>query len=196
MKSEKITAVKYTGVKNTMDIEVSSNRHVFFGNGIATSNSHSICYAINSFRSAFCKTHYMLSFYQTYLNHAHNKPDKQEEIRELISDAKKNGIEVYPPTLDNFYRTFKKDKENNVIYFGYSNVKHVGEGEQLKIESQITIAEGQCGKPIADFNWMDLLLFFSDKIKKNAFISLISVGALNGKNNNSKQRKGKKESRK
>lgn len=145
--------------------------------------SHSVCYAINSFRSAFCKTHYMLSFYKTYLNHAHNKPDKQDEIRELITDAKQNGIEVYPPTLDHFYRAFTKDKAKNIIYFGYSNVKNVGEREQIKINESVERAECKLEKAFSEFTWLDLLFHFSVMIKKTAFVSLVSVGALNGKNN-------------
>lgn len=181
--SASVYSINQLGIRETVDIEVDNESHLFWGNGIATSNSHSVAYAINSFRSAYCKAHDPLSFYCTYLNHAHNKPDKQEEIRELISDAKRNGIEVYPPTLDNFYRCFKKDSAKNIIYFGYSNVKNVGEGEQEKIETHVNSVQEQLNKNISEFNWMELLLYFSPKVKKTAFVSLISVGAFNGKNN-------------
>lgn len=183
MNAEKIINIEYVGIKYTMDIEVDSKNHIFYGNGIATSNSHSTSYAINAFRSAYCKTHDPLKFYCIYLNHAHNKPDKQEEIRELVSDAKRNGIEVYPPRLDHFHRTFKMDRDLNVIYFGYSNVKNVGEGEQEKIEAKVNDVQSQLNKHVSELCWMEILFYFSEKVKKNAFISLVSVGGMNGKNN-------------
>lgn len=145
--------------------------------------SHAVAYAINSFRSAYCKVHRPLKFYEKYLNHAHNKPDKQKEIKELIMDAKLSGIEVYPPRLNNLHRTFTRDESKGIIYFGYSNVKSVGEGEQEKIEAVITDAVKSLNKPISEFNWLDSLFYIGNEIKKNAFISLISVGTFSGKNN-------------
>jgi DNA polymerase III alpha subunit len=145
--------------------------------------SHAVAYAINSFRSAYCKTHSPLKFYEAYLNHAHNKPDKQKELKELIMDAKLSGIEVLPPRLDFLYRTFTRNEEKDLIYFGYSNVKSVGEGEQDKIEKILSSAVVEANKPLSDFNWLDCLFLIGNYVKKNAFISLVSVGAFLGKNN-------------
>jgi DNA polymerase-3 subunit alpha len=144
--------------------------------------SHAIAYAINSFRSAYCKAHAPLKFYEAYLNHAHNKPDKQKELKELIMDAKLSGIEVVPPRLDFLYRTFTRNQQKDIIYFGYSNVKSVGEGEQDKIEKILESAVTEIKKPLADFNWLDCLFLIGNQVKKNAFVSLISVGAFLGKN--------------
>ena len=146
--------------------------------------SHAVAYAINSFRSAYCKVHRPLKFYETYLNHAHNKPDKQKELKEVIMDARMHGIEVYPPRLKHFHKKFTMDKDKDLIYFGFSNVKYVGEGEQEKLNSVIEEAEKISGKKLEDFNWLDCLFHIGARIKTNAFISLISVGGMNGKNNN------------
>lgn len=51
--------------------------------------SHSVSYAVNAFRSAYCKANNPLKFYTVYLNHSGSKIDKRVEIRELISDAKR-----------------------------------------------------------------------------------------------------------
>jgi DNA polymerase III alpha subunit (gram-positive type) len=99
MRFEKVVSVKYIEPRQTMDIEVNSADHIFYGNGIATSNSHAVAYAINSFASAYCKTHDPIKFYTVYLNNASSKPDKQREIKELIMDAKLQGIEVLPLDL-------------------------------------------------------------------------------------------------
>lgn len=145
--------------------------------------SHAIAYAINSFRSAYCKAHDPIKFYEVYLNNACNKPDKQKEIKQLITDARIFGIEVYPPRLKHFHKAFTLNRKDSVIYFGYSNVKNVGEGEQEKLATVIGDAEKSLEKKISDFNWMECLLYIGNKIKKNAFISIISVGGLNGTNN-------------
>lgn len=145
--------------------------------------SHAVAYAINSFRSAYCKTHSPLRFYEAYLNNAHNKPDKQKEIKELIMDAKLSGIDVLPPRLDFLHRVFTRDEDKNIIYFGYSNVKSVGEGEQEKIEKILSDAQLEAKKSIKDFTWLDCLFLIGNPVKKNAFISMISVGAFLGKNN-------------
>ena len=145
--------------------------------------SHAVAYAINSFRSAYCKAHDPVKFYETYLNHASHKPNKQREIKELITDARMSGIEVYPPRLEHFHKRFTMNREKGIIYFGYSNVKSVGEGEQEKLQAVIKDAEEKLSKPVSEFNWMECLLYIGNNIKKNAFISLISVGGMNGKNN-------------
>lgn len=145
--------------------------------------SHAVAYAINSFRSAYCKAHSPLKFYEVYLNHAHNKPDKQKELKEVIMDARMHGIEVYPPRLKHFYKKFTMDESKEIIYFGFSNVKYVGEGEQEKLSSIIEEAEKSANKKLEDFNWMDCLFHIGARIKRNAFISIVSVGGMNGKNN-------------
>jgi DNA polymerase III alpha subunit len=183
MKFEKVVSVKYIEPRQTMDIEVDSADHIFYGNGIATSNSHAVAYAINSFASAYCKAHDPIKFYTVYLNNASSKPDKQREIKELIMDAKLQGIEVLPPRLDFFYRRFTMDRAKNVIYFGYSDVKNVGEGEQETLARVVQEAEDITGKSIKEFNWLECLFLIGNEIKKNAFISIISVGGLTGKNN-------------
>jgi len=145
--------------------------------------SHAVAYAINSFRSAYCKAHSPLKFYEAYLNHAHNKPDKQRELKELIMDAKLIGIEVYPPRIDNLHRIFTRNPDKNIIYFGYSNVKSVGEGEQEKIEQIIKSAQEQLRKSIENFSWLEIMFYLGCKMKRNAFISLISVGTFSSRAN-------------
>ena len=98
-------------------------------------------------------------------------------------DAKLQGIEVLPPRLDFFYRRFTMDRDRNVIYFGYSDVKNVGEGEQETLAKVVQEAEDITGKSIKGFNWLECLFLIGNEIKKNAFISIISVGGLTGKNN-------------
>jgi DNA polymerase-3 subunit alpha len=148
--------------------------------------SHAVAYAINSFRSAYCKTHDPIKFYTVYLNHTHTKSKKdtkQMQIKRFIMDAKYRGIEVIPPRLDHLYQDFTLIRDKNVINFGYSHIKSVGEGEKKKVDSVIKKATSELNKPLADFTWLDCLFFLATNIKKNAVESLISAGAFSGKKN-------------
>jgi DNA polymerase III alpha subunit len=154
--------------------------------------SHAVAYAINAFRSAYCKTHDPLKFYEVYLNYTHTKTKhntKQMQIKNFVMDAKYRGIEVIPPRLDFLHMDFTKDDKKNVIYYGYSHIKNVGDGEKVKIDTAIAEAIEECEKPLSQFNWLECLFFIGNKVKKNAFISLISAGALTG-NCNKKSRNG------
>lgn len=177
MQARKIINVKKIGKIRTMDIEVDNESHIFYGNGIATSNSHGVAYAINAFWSAYCKYHKPTAFYISYLNHAHRKPDSHKEIKELVVDAKLLDIEVYPPRLGNIYKDFTS--RGGKIYFGISHIKNVGDSECDKIVNNFSNSE------IKNFSWVQSLveIIYKGKVNKRAVISLISVGAFNGPKN-------------
>lgn len=153
-----------------------SNRYAF-------NKSHAISYGINAYWSAYCKYYRPLQFYVSYLNHAKNKPDSHKEIKELVLDAKLNDIDIYPPRLGNLYKDFKEI--NGKIFFGLAHIKNVGESECDKVLSALDNSE------IKNFNWIKCLIeiVHKKKINKRAVISLISVGAFTGKNNNEPRRK-------
>jgi DNA polymerase-3 subunit alpha len=147
-----------------------SNRYAF-------NKSHAVSYAINAYWSAYCKKWKPLSFYKTYLNHAHRKPDSQKEIKELITDAKSNDIDVYPPRLDNLYTDFTI--KNGKIFFGLNHIKNVGEAECKKIQ------EIKYNHDITRYTWLDCLINIIHRynLNKRSVIALISAGAFNGKYN-------------
>ena len=86
-----------------------SNRYAF-------NKSHAVSYAINAYWSAYCKFYRKMSFYVSYLNHSDRKPDSQQEVRELIIDAKLSDVEVYPPRLQKLSTRFFF--EGNCVHFG------------------------------------------------------------------------------
>jgi DNA polymerase-3 subunit alpha len=148
--------------------------------------SHAVAYAINAFRSAYCKVHDPIKFYEVYLNHTHTKSKKntkQMQIKSFIMDAKYRGIEVNPPRLGHLYQGFTLERDKGIINFGYSHIKSVGEGEQKKIDKVVNQAVVTLGKPLSDFTWLDCLFYITGEIKKNAVESLISSGAFTGINN-------------
>ena len=82
----------------------------------AFNKSHAVSYAVNAYRSAYCKVHRTMKFFESYLNHSDRKPDSQQEIRELVSDAKLYDIEVLPPRLS-FFLPKVKGGGGDKIYF-------------------------------------------------------------------------------
>ena len=147
-----------------------SNRYAF-------NKSHAVSYAINAYWSAYCKNYRMLDFYTSYLNRSDRKPKPQIEIKQLVMDAKFEGIEVYPPRLQYMYTNFTDIDDK--IYFGMRHIKNVGTKECEKIEELVS------NQDISKYTWMDVLVKVINgcKLNKRAVISLISVGAFNGVNN-------------
>jgi DNA polymerase-3 subunit alpha len=135
--------------------------------------SHAYSYGHNAYYSAYCKTHNPIKFYEVYLNHSKNGPDRMEEIKDLVNDARQHGINVVPPSLSNLYENFTAVPEQNSIAFGYGHVKNVGVKEAAKIE------DIKSKHDVEKFNWIDILCIFN-KINSLSMNALIAVGAFNG----------------
>lgn len=171
MHSEKITRIKSIGVYRTIDIEVKHPNHLFYGNGIATSNSHAVSYGLTSYRTAYCKAHYPLEFYCAYLRGAEWKQHPLEEINALVNDAKLFGIKVELPDFRSSEPTFFIDGE--VIRFGLGNIKQVGEASRDKLLTAIRDASDN-----TSWSWFKYLIRVADNISSTANVALISCGAL------------------
>ena len=121
MQTERIISVEYIGTIPTLDIKVDSEDHLFLANGIVTSNSHSYAYAHNSYLGAYCKAHYPKEFFTASLRQAKSKIKPQQEVYELITNAKSMDIFVQPPDLrrrnkdfdliDKLYKELVKSKK-------------------------------------------------------------------------------------
>ena len=161
---EKIDQITRMVPSRVVDIEVDHHEHIFYGNGIATSNSHSCAYAYNAYISAYLKTHFPYRFFLSYLQHANDKPDAHEEISELITDARKFSITVQGPRLEHLKEVFYKDNEN--IRFGLQNIKSVGNSAFSKLPQEIPAS------------WTTFLFFLAPNVNSKAVESLIGAGAL------------------
>jgi len=169
--ARKITKIEKAGIKTTIDIEVKSNEHLFFGNNIATSNSHSVSYAMNAYLSAYAKAHFPKIFFASYLRFAKDKIDPQAEIKELVQNASEMDIVVNTPDIRNLNEFFVLD--NNKIYFGLTDIKGVGKSVFDKL---ITLSKS------IDFSkarWLDYLCLILSNINSTAAKALIQSGALN-----------------
>jgi DNA polymerase III alpha subunit len=174
MRKAKIISIEKVGLKNCMDLEVDSEDHIFYGNNIVVSNSHSVSYAVNSYLSAWHKANYTKEFFLSYLYYASDKQDPLQEVYELVSEAKLFDIETRIPNLS-FY-TEKFSWHNNCIYFGLKDIKSLSGVNGDKVFAAIQELEKELGKPSKDFTWMDVLILLSSKVNSTVFKTLASVG--------------------
>lgn len=174
MQFERVIGIKRIGLKQTIDIEVDNKNHIYFGNGIANHNSHSLAYSITSYQCAYAKTHFPVEAYTQWLRWGQEKQKPLEEYAVLVDDAKTFNIDVYPPDILDLRVHFYTDGEK--INYGISNVKGIGENTARKIVASIKEAEVNF-KPLREWTWYDLLTHVADKISKTCMNNLIAVGA-------------------
>lgn len=176
MACEQIASVTPIGINRVVDIEVNHEKHIFYGNGIGTKNSHSIGYAKLAYITAYLKAHYTLDFFTAWLKKAFHKQDPKKEIAELVRDTKKFNIVVLPPYFPNDSKHFYND--GTYIYFGLNDVRQIGVAVYDKIvKNQLEVSK-IIGKSTVQWEWLDFLIHFSDKIASTAVEALISCGAL------------------
>jgi DNA polymerase-3 subunit alpha len=182
MQKEKIIKIKSLGKKQTYDIEVDSEKHIFYGNGIATSNSHATTYGYLSYATAYYKYHFPLLFFNSWLYHSKEKINPTEERRDIIAEAKRFGISVLGPTIEmlsNGYGSefFAHDKN---IHFGLIDVKGIGYAEIGKLVKSVKDAANRIGKKEKDWTWFEFLCNVGKDIKKTVINNMILVGAIPG----------------
>jgi DNA polymerase-3 subunit alpha len=92
--------------------------------------SHSACYSLIAYQTAYLKAHHPLEFMACLLTSERNDLDR---ISILIEECKKMEIEVLPPDINESFRNFsvvpeskQKPKMLGEIRFGLSAVKNVG----------------------------------------------------------------------
>lgn len=132
--------------------------------------SHAISYAINAYVSAFAKSHYPLEFFTSYLRFAKDKIDPMREIFELVSNANESDITIKVPDFRNLNKEFIL--KNHHIYFGFTNIKGVGESVFNKMVSLIEFYDVN----IVSATFNEILFLLLDKINSTAAKNMISVG--------------------
>ena len=168
MQAERIIGIKSIGLLPTIDIEVDNDNHIFYGNGIATSNSHAVSYAKLGYITAYLKKYYTIRFYKSWLNLSIDKQKPFEEINKLVNDAKLHNINIRVPTIKKPQIDFYID--NNEIYYGLGAVRGIGESQTSKIR------EFMANNTIE--SWTQFLVDLSDKLSKTTCEALIKCGAL------------------
>jgi hypothetical protein len=136
----KVVRVVPVGKCHMFDLEVANPTHNFLlPNGVVTSNSHAYAYSYISARLLWLKSHYPIEFYTAIL--MCEKDD--EKFKEYKLDAKHHGVKINPVHINKSRENFAI--HDNEIYFGFSNMKHVGDGVAQRI------VENQPYKNFPDF---------------------------------------------
>ncbi|OGC23964.1 DNA polymerase III subunit alpha [candidate division WOR-1 bacterium RIFOXYB2_FULL_42_35] len=89
--------------------------------GYGFNKSHSTAYGVISYQTAYLKTNYTLEFMAAILTSVMGNADK---VTAYISEARRLGIKILPPDINESYRNFTVTKEG--IRFGLSAVKNIG----------------------------------------------------------------------
>ena len=138
--------------------------------------SHAVSYAYNGYLSAFAKAHFSRAFFTSYLRYSGEKQKPYIEIYQLGQNARIMSIEVCGPDLRNGYKHFKlHDKK---IYFGLMDLKGIGDAVWNKMLTALDAVKKQLRKEVADWTWLEFLVFYTPKINSTAVTALINSGAL------------------
>ena len=92
--------------------------------GYGFNKSHSACYAMIAYQTAYLKTHYPAEFMAALLTADQNNTDR---IVIEIDECERMGITVLPPDINESLSNFTV-VDNQTIRFGLSAIKGVGEG--------------------------------------------------------------------
>jgi DNA polymerase-3 subunit alpha len=134
--------------------------------------AHAADYGVIAVQTAFLKANYPSEYMTAMLTAERDDTDK---LAVYVADARRMGIEVFPPDVNNSELDFHVQDANdgeNIVRFGLCAVKNVGEGAVI----EILRARSEHGS----FNDIDDFCSRVDlrKVGKRALDSLVKVGAL------------------
>ena len=130
--------------------------------------SHSCCYGLTGYDTAYLKSHFPVQFYCSWLYYAKDKLDSQLEIMDLVEDARKFNIDVLAPDAFKLNKNFATDGLN--IWFGITDIKGIGESQFNKLKASMEKNKDKLN------TWENFVVFCSDEIPSSTIIKLISVG--------------------
>lgn len=138
--------------------------------------SHGVSYAILAYQTAYVKTHFPKHFYASWIRFSNEKMKPQDEVKELVSDAKGKSVVIHTPKFQFLAKNKNANIIKNEVYFGLSNVKGIGDSVINNMLLIFSEAEKKLNKNIAQFSWFELLCNALDKITSTACTNLISIG--------------------
>lgn len=146
--------------------------------GYGFNKSHSAAYALVSYQTAYLKANYPVEFMTALLT---SEKDNTDKIVRHVEEAKRMGIEVLAPCINNSFDEFtcltlehKQEGKIGTIRFGMSAIKNVG---STAIESVLAARkEGGLFKSFSDFiDRVDLRV-----CNRKVMESLCKSGAMDG----------------
>jgi len=131
---EEIIECAEIGDQKTLDLEIDSEFHNYYANGICVSNSHCVSYSYIAAQTLFLKHYYPTEFYASLLNHPKSNASKEKEqewLANSIAAAMARGIKITRPSRKsgwNWTMTGKKE-----IAMGFSGINGLGEKAYLEL---------------------------------------------------------------
>lgn len=164
----KVKSFKSIGLQQAYDIEVNHPDHQFYlANGLLTSNSHAVSYAIDSYMCAWLLTYYEPEWLCAYMETQENSPDKRSDA---IAELKSFGYEIVKVDIN--YATdewtIMPDKK---FMPSFLTVKGVGKAAIDEIE------RFRPYKTVTDLLWNEDGTWRHSKFNKRALESLIKICA-------------------
>jgi DNA polymerase-3 subunit alpha len=129
----------------------------------AFNKSHAICYAEIGCQTAWLKCNY-ISEYMAALISIEPDPEQQSIY---IEDARRNGVEVLPPDINQSEKDFTVGKDGEIL-FGFNCIKGVGGRAVEKIQSIM---------PFDSFGDFLIKSFHAKGINKKVIEAMINCGA-------------------
>ena len=166
--TEKIKSIVAGSIGMTYDITMEAPNHNYVvDTGIVSCNSHAVGYAETGYWTAWVKSHFPTIYICSWLRNAKNEQKPLEEIRAVISEARRLNIKVKPPSIRNLPAT-KFFIKKNEVYFGLDSIKGCGEKAIKKLEDS--------GINFEDLSWLDFLVLYSNLLNKTQIINMIRTG--------------------
>lgn len=126
--------------------------------------SHAVSYALLSYVTAYLKHYYPREFMTSLLI---NVIGKYEETSKFIAEARRMGLKIVNPSINQSEKEYMLGEEENEIVFGFVSLKGVGEQSV-----EIILEERKKGK------FTSFLDFYNRcKLNSTTIISLIKSGA-------------------
>lgn len=125
MQTQRIKSIRSLGVCPTIDLEVDSEDHNFYAEGIVVSNSHSAAYATLSATTVYLKFKYPQQFFLACLRQAASRGDFLEHFEQIQHELPYFGIKLLPPNIAKSGLDFTI--EGNNIRFGIGEIKGISE---------------------------------------------------------------------
>ena len=152
----------------TYDVEMAPDGPLnYIANRIVSHNSHAVAYGWIAYQTAYLKANHPRAYLAALMT---SVKDKTEKLVEYIDDAKKTGIPVLPPDVNESLTDFTVVGEE--IRFGLAAIKGVGEGA---VRAIIDARE-------RDGRFVDLFDFVKridlKMLNRKVFEALIKCGAL------------------
>ncbi len=169
----RIESVDKIGEQETYDLEIDSESHNYYANGICVSNSHSVSYAYIAMQTLYLKHYHPAEFYCALLNHSKGsgpKEEQQEWLFRAIASAMAKGIKILPPSKKAAWDWKVTDK--NEITAGFSTINGFGD---IAFEELMRLLKEK-GKTLQSITPSMFFSLTFSKYNKSAFEASIKAG--------------------